>query len=106
MGSNMCSGSSENGELVVFERQVSPDKLGKYTWSCIWGYRGACMEALRRAEEKKGSPPFVMEIAQEWSSMIPMLAPLFLLMGLQDLFKNDEVLTNINNERWTLRREL
>ena len=63
------------------------------------------MEALRRAEAKKGSPPYVIEIGQEWSSMIPMLAPPFLLMGLQDLLKNDEVLADITNERFTLRPE-
>lgn len=64
------------------------------------------MDALRRAEEKKGSPPYVIEIIQEWSSIIPMLAPFFLLMGLQDLQKNDECLTDITNERWTLKPEL
>ena len=64
------------------------------------------MDALRRAEEKKGSPPYVLEIEREWSSMIPMLAGFFLMMGLQELQKNDECLSDINNERWSLRPEL
>ncbi len=38
--------------------------------------------------------------------MIPMLANLFLLIGLQDLQRNDEVLSDICNEHFTLRPEL
>jgi len=60
------------------------------------------MEALRRAEEKKGSPPYVLEICQEWYSMLPMLAIPFLMMGLQDLFRNDEVLADSHNERFSV----
>ena len=84
------------------QRQVATVPLGKYTWSCVWGYRPACKEALRRAELKKGSPPYVVEIYKEWSSMIPNLAAIFVLIGLQDLFRNDEVLSDIPNERFSL----
>jgi len=62
----------------VFERQVAPQALGKYTWTCVWGFRAACYEALQRAEELKGSPPFVVDILKSWNSVIPYLTPFFI----------------------------
>ena len=60
------------------------------------------MEALRRAEEKLGRPPYVNEITAEWSGMIPMLASFFLIVGLGDLFKNDEILADPMQNRFSL----
>ena len=103
MGNNFCAGRSDTGgQFVVFQRQVASDKLGHYTWSCVWGYRGACLEALRRAEEKTGRPPFVLEVSQEWNSMIPKIATMIVHIGLQDLIRNDEIMADPNHERFTL----
>ena len=63
------------------------------------------MEALRRAEEKLGRPPYINEIAAEWSSMIPMLAGFFIMVGLNDLFKNDEILADLMHNRFSLNPE-
>ena len=81
---------------------MAPRQVGKYTWTCVWGYRPACKEALRRAEEKLGRPPYTVEIFAEWNSMIPALAPPFLQAGLGDLFKNEEILADFTMERFTL----
>ena len=78
--------------------------MGKYTYNCFPGYRGVCIEALRKAEQKKadGEPPFVLEIAAEWSSLIPMMSPLHLLVGLLDVYRNDEVLADLEHNRFSL----
>jgi len=70
MGNKLCAGKSSNvkNEVVVFKRQVASQKLGRYTFDFIPGYREACMEALKAAEQKKGSPPFVLEICYAWTS--------------------------------------
>jgi len=57
---------------------------------------------LRRAEEKLGRPPYVVEIVKEWSSFIPMIAPLFVMVGLNDLFKADECLTDPEHNQFSL----
>lgn len=60
------------------------------------------MAALRRAEAEKGSPPYVVEIARAWNSLIPMVAPLLMLVGLMDLYRNDELLADLPFHRFTL----
>ena len=68
----------------------------------MWGYRSAALTALRRAEEIKGSPPYVLDIAHQWNSIVPMIAPLILLVALQDLYKLDIMLADRDNERFSL----
>ena len=100
---NLCSDSGESGDgPVVFERQLSVNKRGRYTWSCVWGYRPACMAALRRAEMKHGRPVYVVEIAQEWRSIIPYMVAPMLLTGLNELYRNDEVLADLHHNQFTL----
>mmetsp|Transcript_22321 Transcript_22321/g.27397 ORF Transcript_22321/g.27397 Transcript_22321/m.27397 type:complete len:92 (-) Transcript_22321:1229-1504(-) len=64
------------------------------------------MSALRAAEEQKGSPPYVVDIMYAWNSFMPKLSQFHMFVGLQDLYRNDEVLADLNNERFTLNRAL
>ena len=101
---NTFSGSRDESMMpaVVFQRQFAPEAVGRLTWSCVWGYRNACFEALRRAEALKGSPPYVIEIAAQWNSIIPWLAPFYLITGLQDLYKTDIMLADKEHNRFSL----
>ena len=77
--------------------------MGKLTESQVEGYSDACRQALLRADGENGGPAHVIEIARAWSSSIPMKAPSSILMGLTDLYVNNEVLSDISGERWTFR---
>ena len=76
--------------------------MGKYTFDCAQSYREACMTALQMAEQKKGGPPYVIEIAAEWSSLVPMMSIFHLFVGLLDVFRNDEVLADYECNKFTL----
>ena len=52
------------------------------------------MAALTRAEAQKGSPPQIVEIARAWDSMLPIRGLFLLLVGLQDLYRNDDILAD------------
>ena len=91
-----------DGQPLTFTRQIAPEKLGKYTWGCVIGYRGACYEALTRAENAHGRPPYVLEICQHWNSAIPMIGQIFVLIGLQEIFRNDECLADPENNRFSI----
>lgn len=80
--------------------------MGKYTFDCAQGYREACMTALQMAEQKKGGPPYVIEIAAEWSSLVPMTTIFHLFVGLLDVFRNDEVLADYECNKFTLNPNL
>ena len=71
-----------DGQPITFTRQIAPEKLGKYTWAPVYGYRSACYDALIRAENALGRPPYILEVAQHWNSAIPKLGGLFILIGL------------------------
>ena len=75
--------------------------MGHYTWRCIWGYRQACYAALKRAEAKHGRPVYLIEISQEWNSVIPKIAGIIIQLGLQDLFKADEVMADLEHNLYT-----
>ena len=87
---------------VEFQLQSAPNHLGRMTWTGVWGYRSAALTALRRAEEIKGSPPYILEIAHQWNSIVPMLAPIVVLVALQDLYKTDIMLADKDNHRFSL----
>ena len=91
-----------DGQPLTFTRQLAQEKLGKYTWGCVYGYRSACYEALVRAENALGRPPYVLEVCHHWNSAIPKLGSLFVLVGLQDIFRNDECLADLENNRFSL----
>ena len=107
MGALCCSDTRPSQGTVIFERQIAERPLGKYTWRAIWGYKNACYEALRRAENEYGRPVYVHEIARSWRAVtiIPMVTAAFLRAGLQDLFKADEVLGDKELNRFTLNQE-
>ena len=44
----------------------------------------------------------MIEIAAEWSSLVPMTSPFHLLVGLLDVFRNDEVLADQECNKFTL----
>ena len=99
MGNSLCGGAPE--AQAQLERQLAPQKLGHYTWTCVYGYRGGCLNALRRAEAELGRPPALIEIQRFWNSFIPMLSPFHLFVGLQDLWRNDEILADSTCERFS-----
>ena len=72
---NYCTQRSTQGNNrgVEFQRQVATEALGRYTWSCLWGFRGNCLNALQVAEQQKGRPVYALEIINAWTSIIPPL---------------------------------
>ena len=96
--------SAVEGDVPVFERQLATQKKGHYTWSPVWGYRSACMRALVRAEQAKGAPVYLCEVFRAWDSMIPKVTTFFVLVGLQDLYRNDEILCDKEINRFTTNR--
>ena len=54
------------------------------------------------AEQKKGGPPYVIEIAAKWISLVPMMSIFHLFVGLLDVFRNDEVLADYECNKFTL----
>ena len=63
------------------------------------------MDALRRAEAQKGAPVYLCEVSQAWNSLMPKVATPFILAGLQDLYRNDEVLCDLEINLFTLNPE-
>ena len=98
----ICSEPDTEVVQQGFRRQVAEQKVGHYAWSCVWGYRSACLTAVRRAEAALGRPPYLIEIIPHWNSWIPMLSQFHLFVGLQDCFRNDEVLADVENLHFTL----
>ena len=79
--SNLVTASliSNQETTSAFERQNAPMPLGKYTWTePMPGYRAACYDALRAAEESKGRPAYLVEVFNAWNSPLPAMAPLFI----------------------------
>ena len=60
------------------------------------------MNALRLAEADLGRPCELIVIQRYWNSFIPMLSSFHLFVGLQDLFRNDEILADACCERFSL----
>ena len=96
---------NEEDAHVALPRQVATEKRGHYTWLCVWGYRKAVFRAIQAAEAERGGPAYAVDVGRNWSSVLPMLSPFHLLMGLQDLYRNDEVLADLALERYTTRVE-
>ena len=58
--------------------------------------RSTALKCVRTAEQEKGRPPYITEVAQvmKRDSYFPVPSPQVVMLVVQDLIRNDEVLTD------------
>jgi len=72
-----------------------------------WGYHAAVLRAIRHAEEKRGSPPYIADIWRSLNEVTKLrVALLVMAFAFCDLFKNDEILSDKCMDRLSVNVDL
>jgi len=95
-------------ELPTFERQIAPTKLGKYIATLPDGSRERVLAAIRHAEMERGEPPFLADVYRSMSKVSSLPRPNFydMFFAFNDVYRNDECLTNTEIDRVSLNKDL
>ena len=105
MGTICCGSSSEEHEFAPLQRKTAQEKLGKYTGTNIPPfYRSTVLKAVKIAEQRKGKPPFFGEVYKVVNeiSWYPALPNFIVRDALNDLWRNDEILCDIECDRFSM----
>ena len=88
---------SKRPEDIVFERKVATEKAGCYFFTWPFGIRKIVKRAIIIAEEKKGGPVYLVDVYREWLKITYMVWKRYDVINgcFVDLFKNDEILANV-----------
>ena len=91
----------------VLERVYSKQKLGGYYSYIPPMQRSLVITAIREAEAEKGAPVYMPDIRRALNTHYHLLGPstVFLRVTLNDLYRNDEVLSCPECDRFTLKKE-
>ena len=106
----MAEASAQETVNVTFTRQVADKQLARPMAQGIpEGYMASCKLALQKAEAAKGGPAYPVDVYYAWGEAQltpPALSIFHCLVGLQDLWRNEEVMCNDTCELWSLNPEL
>ena len=91
-----CCGSSKNPYDIEFEKNISTEKLGNYRTPVPDNIRKSVKRALYMTEQAHGGPVYMPDIYRQWIKITywPVTPVNFLILALEDLYYNDEILTD------------
>ena len=100
----LCYSLDDQDDLLVLHKTTALQAHGRYIGILPWGFKTSILKCIKVLEKEKKRPVYLVEIAQKMvkDTYWPVPHIMTIMIGVYDLYRNDEVLCDRELNMMTL----